>query len=87
MEGVERILDKRKVRGVVKYLVKWKRFIAEHESWKKEENLENTKEVAAEFEGRMNVEVRRQEKLEIAKEKDFRRRELLEKYIAKILYE
>ena len=81
------ILDKRKVRGVVKYLVKWKRFIAEHESWKKEENLENTKEVAAEFEGRMNVEVRRQEKLEIAKEKDFRRRELLEKYIAKILYE
>jgi len=34
----------------------------------------------------MNTEVRRQEKLDMAEEKDFRRRELLEKFIAKILY-
>jgi len=86
VEGVERILNKRKVRGVVKYLVQWKRFTAEHDSWEKEENLENTKKVAAEFERRMNMEVRRQEKLEIAKEKDFRRGELPKKYTAKILY-
>ena len=34
----------------------------------------------------MNVEVRRQEKLDMAKKKDFRRGELLGKYIAKLLY-
>jgi len=34
----------------------------------------------------MNIEVRRQEKLDMAEEKDFRRRELLEKFIVKILY-
>jgi len=38
-----------------------------------------------EFEGRMNVEVRRQEKLDMMEKKDFKRRELLEKYTAKIL--
>ena len=41
------------------------------------------KEVVAEFEKRMNTEVKRQEKLE---EKNFRRGELLGKYITKILY-
>ena len=35
----------------------------------------------------MSAEVRRQEKLDIIEEKDFRRRELLEKYMAKMLYE
>ena len=39
-----------------------------------------------EFEERMNAEVKGQEKLEIAEEKNFRRGELPEKYIAKILY-
>jgi len=44
--------------------------------------LENAKKVVAEFEGRMNVEVRQQEKLHIVEEKDFRRENLPEKYIA-----
>jgi len=35
----------------------------------------------------MNAEVKGQEKLEIAEEKNFRREELPEKYIAKMLYE
>ena len=35
----------------------------------------------------MNVEVRRQEKLDMVEEKDFRGGKLLEKYMAKILYE
>ena len=39
-----------------------------------------------EFERRLNTEVRRQEKLYKAKERDFRRKELLEKYIVKTLY-
>jgi len=42
--------------------------------------------VLEEFERRMNAEVRRQEKLDMAEEKDFRRRELPEKFMAKILY-
>jgi len=51
-------LNKRKVRGVVKYLVQWKKFIVEHNSWKKkEENLENTKEIVVEFEKRLNAKV------------------------------
>ena len=42
----------------------------EYNSWKKGKDLENTKEIMAEFEERLNAEVRRQEKLE---ERDFRR--------------
>ena len=34
----------------------------------------------------MNVEVRRQKKLDMAEEKNFRRGELPEKYMVKILY-
>ena len=29
---VEKILNKRKIRGVDKYLVRWKRFMAEHDT-------------------------------------------------------
>jgi len=43
---------------VVKYLVHWKGFTVEYDSWEKKEDLENTKEVVAEFEGKMNAEVR-----------------------------
>jgi len=42
--------------------------------------------VLEEFEGRMNTEVRRQKKLDMAEQKDFRRGELLGKFTAKILY-
>ena len=92
MEGVkewevEKILNKRKIRGVDKYLVQWKGFMAESDIWEKREDLGNTKEVLEEFEGRMNAEVRKQEKLDIAEKKDFRREELPEKYTAKMLYE
>jgi len=31
----------------------------EHDSWEREENLENIKKIVAEFERRLNVEVRR----------------------------
>ena len=37
------------------------------------------------FKGRIG-EVRRQEKLDLVEEQDFRKEELLEKYIAKMLY-
>ena len=58
----------------------------EYDIWKKEENLENAKKAVVEFKKRLSIEVRKQEKLDLAKEQDFRRRELPEKYMAKILY-
>ena len=39
-----------------------------------------------EFKERMSTEVRRQEKLNMIEEKDFRREELPGKYMAKMLY-
>ena len=39
-----------------------------------------------EFEGRMNAEVRRQEKIDMAEERDFRRGDLPGRFIAKMLY-
>jgi len=33
--------------------------MAEDDTWKREKDLENTKEVVAEFEGRLSIEVRR----------------------------
>ena len=83
---IKRILNKRKIRGVDKYLVQWKGFMAENDIWERKEELGNAREALEEFEGRMNAEVRRQEKLDIAEEKDFRRGELLGKFMAKILY-
>jgi len=40
----------------------------------------------AEFEERMNAEVKRQKKLDTMKEKNFRRGKLLKKYTARMLY-
>ena len=57
-QEVEKILNKRKVRRVIKYLVYWERFIAEYYIWKKEEDLENMKELVDEFERRIEAEVR-----------------------------
>ena len=47
---VEKILNKRKIRGVVKYLVRWKGFTAEGDTWEREENLKNVEELIKEFE-------------------------------------
>ena len=74
------------MRGVIKYLVQQKGFIADNDSWKREEDLENVKEVVVEFKEKVNTKIRRQEKLNIVEERDFRRGELPGKYITKILY-
>jgi len=44
------------------------------------------KEVVVEFEGKTNLEVRQQKKLEIVEKRYFRREKLLRKYITKMLY-
>jgi len=48
--------------------------------------LKNTKKEVADFEGRINIKVRRQERLDWAGEKDFRRAEFPGKYTANLLY-
>ena len=49
---VEKILNKKKTRGVTKYLVQWKGFTAEGDTWEREENLKNAEELIKEFERR-----------------------------------
>jgi len=44
------------------------------------------KKVVVKFEERVNVEVRRQEKLDMVEERDFRRGKLSRKYMVKMLY-
>jgi len=83
---VEKILNKRKIRGVEKYLVHWKGFTVEHDSWERREDLENVKAVLEDFEERMEAEIRRQEKLDRVEERDFRRGELLGKFMVRMLY-
>ena len=64
---VERILNKRRVRGKDKYLVRWKGFTAESDTWEERENLRNAKEAIKEFEEeyRQDIEdVARQEREE-----------------------
>ena len=48
--------------------------------------MKNAEEAIKEFEEKMSVEVRRQEKIDMAEERDFRRRELPGKFTAKMLY-
>jgi len=83
---VEKILNKKKIKEVEKYLVQWKGFMAEGDTWERKENLKNAEEALEEFEGRMSVEVRKQERVDMVEERDFRREELLEKFMARILY-
>jgi len=46
---VEKILNRRDVRGKPKYLVRWKGYIAEEDTWKRLENLGNTMNLAEKF--------------------------------------
>jgi len=83
---VERILNKRVVWGKEKFLVRWKGYTAEEDTWESRENLENVKELVEEFEreyGKEAEELRRQELEE--EEKEFSR-ELPREFTAKLLY-
>jgi len=83
---VEKILNKRKIRGVEKHLVWWKEFTAEGDTCERKENLKNAEEALEEFEGRMNAEVRRQERIDMAEKRNFRRGELPGKFTTRMLY-
>ena len=60
--------------------------MAERDIWERKENLKNAEEALEEFEGRMSAEVRRQERIDMAEESNFRRGELLGKFTARMLY-
>jgi len=78
---VEKILNKKKIREVEKYLIWWKGFTVEEDTWERKENLKNAEELIEEFE-RGEVIVRRQ----VEEEGEYRRMELPGKYMAKLLY-
>ena len=48
--------------------------------------MKNAEEALEEFEGRISAEARRQERIDMAEESDFRRGELPGKFIARMLY-
>ena len=83
---VEKILNKKKIRGVEKYLVYLKEFMVEYDTWERRKDLGNAKEVLEEFKRRVDAEVRRQEKINKAEEQNCRRGELPVKFTVKMLY-
>jgi len=90
---VEEILDRQERRGKTKYLVKWKGYTAEGNTWEGLENLKNVGEKIEEFEkGRFEEEIRRI-RMKKGKEmrlnpeaEEFKRGELPGRYTAKLLY-
>jgi len=83
---VEKISNKRIVRGKEKFLVRWKGYTAEEDTWENKENLENMKELVEEFKKEYGEEVKelRQQKQE-EEEKEFSW-ELPREFMAKLLY-
>jgi len=90
---VEEILDRQERRGKTKYLVKWKEYTAEENTWEGLENLKNAREKIEEFEKERFEEEIRRIRLKKGKEirlnpeaEEFKRGELPGRYIAKLLY-
>ena len=69
------------MREVEKYLIRQKGSTAEGDTWERKENLKNAEELIEEFK-QEGIEVRRQE----GEVDEYRRMELPEKYMAKLLY-
>jgi len=55
---VEKILNKRMVRGKEKFLVRWKGYTAGEDTWENRENLENAKELVEEFKREHREEIK-----------------------------
>ena len=69
------------MRGVEKYLIWWKEFTAEEDTWERRENLKNAEELIEEFE-QGEVVVRQQ----VEEDEEYRRMELSGKFMAQMLY-
>jgi len=72
--------------GKEKFLVRWKGYTAEEDTWESRENLGNAKELVEEFEREYGEEVEELRRQELEKkEKEFSR-ELPREFTAKLLY-
>jgi len=80
---VEKILNKKNFRGKDQYLVWWKGYMAEENTWEPRENLGNVEDLVKEFEKEYG-KIKRVRKRK--NEKEDRRGELLGRYMAKMLY-
>ena len=86
-------MDRQEKKGKTKYLVKWKGYTAEENTWEGLENLKNAMKKVEEFEkGRFEEEIRRI-RMKKGKEmklnpeaEEFKREELPGRYTAKLLY-
>ena len=76
-------MNKKKFRGRDQYLVWWKGYIAEKDTWEPRENLGNAKDLVKEFKEEYS-EIGRVKKRRNNKED--KKRELLGRYTAKMLY-
>jgi len=90
---VEEILDRQERRGKMKYLVKWKEYTAEENTWKGLENLKNTMKKIEEFEKErfeeeiQRIRLRKEKEMKLNSEAEkLRKGELLGRYMAKLLY-
>ena len=83
---VEKILNKRIVRGKEKFLVKWKGYMAEEDTWESRENLENVEELVEEFEREYRKEAKELRWQEQKEEKKKFSQELPREFMAKLLY-
>ena len=80
---VEKILNKRKFRGKDRYPVQQKGYTAKENTLELRENLENARDLVERFEKEYRKKLRQTRKED---HREFYKRELLERYTAKILY-
>lgn len=59
---VERIMDKQKINGTWKYLIKWKGYPTEQATWEPVRNLSNTKKMLKDFELQLQLKEKKKEK-------------------------
>jgi len=83
---VEKILNKRVVRGKKKFLVRWKGYMAEADTWESRKNLENVKELVEEFEREYREEAEELRRQELEEEEKKFSCELPREFTAKLLY-
>ena len=71
--------------GKDKFLVRWKRYMVEEDTWENRENLGNAKELVEEFEREYGEEAEELRRQELEEEKEFCW-ELPREFTAKLLY-
>ena len=80
---IEKILNRRKVQGRNKFLVWWKGYIVETDTWEGQENLENAKELIEEFERKYGEETKEIKWQELKEEEEKFSWELPREFTAK----